>query len=178
MRDSYRAHLILAAALVIGAAAACGSSGAGSREPGALPRSIEQRAAGRAYDGAPPVIPHAVVGECVTCHDEDGTVIAGVGVAPASPHDAAAASGGLRRCRQCHVQSTMTGVMVASVFNGLPQGAWNGGRATPGAPPTVPHPLQLRENCLACHGGPASRAEIRTPHPDRPRCRQCHVQQY
>ena len=45
----------------------------------------------------------------------------------------------------------------------------------PASPPTIPHTLQLRENCLACHGGAASRVEIRTSHPERPRCRQCHV---
>ena len=179
MRDSHRAGLtVAAAALVIGAAAACGWPGAGSREPGAAARSIEQRAAGRAYDGAPPVIPHAISGACTTCHDDDGSEIDGVGVAPASPHGAMAATGALRRCRQCHVPSTTAGVMVASVFSGLPQGPWKGGRATPGAPPTIPHTLQLRENCLACHAGPASRVEIRTSHPERPRCRQCHAAQY
>jgi nitrate reductase cytochrome c-type subunit len=67
--------------------------------------------------------------------------------------------------------------MVASRFNGMPQGPWRGGRFYEGAPPTIPHPLQLRENCLACHAGPASRPEIRTSHPERARCRQCHVPQ-
>ena len=172
MRDSHRARLGLVIAL-IALAAGCRES-----TPPAAARSTDQRAAGRAYDGAPPVIPHAIAGECVTCHDEQGTVIAGVGVAPASPHGAQAASGGLRRCRQCHVPSTTTDVMVASVFSGLPQGPWKGGRATAGAPPTIPHTLQFRENCLACHAGPASRMEIRTSHPERPRCRQCHVPQY
>ncbi len=177
MRDSYRARLTAAvAALVIGAA--CGSPGARSREPQAGARSIEQRAAGRAYDGAPPVIPHALAGECASCHDDDGSAIAGIGVAPASPHGGVAATGSFRRCRQCHVASVTSAVMVASVFTGLPQGPWRGGRATPGAPPTIPHTLQLRENCLACHAGPASRVEIRTSHPERPRCRQCHVPQY
>ncbi len=66
-------------------------------------------------------------------------------------------------------------VLVASAFRGLPQGPWQGGRATPGAPPTIPHTLQLWENCLTCHAGSASRVEIRTSHPERPRCRQCHV---
>ena len=159
--------------MMLGAGAAACRAAA---EPAA--RSTAERAAGRAYDGAPPVIPHASVGECSTCHDDDGSEIAGIGVAPASPHGAIAASGGLRRCQQCHVQSTTSAVMVASVFSGLPQGPWKGGRATPGAPPTIPHTLQMREHCLACHAGPASRVEIRTSHPERPRCRQCHVPQY
>jgi cytochrome c-type protein NapB len=172
MCDPHRARLGLLVTVLAIVPAGCRESA-----PPAVARSIEQRAAGRAYDGAPPVIPHAIAGECTTCHDDDGSEIAGVGVAPASPHGAIAASGGLRRCRQCHVPSATAEVMVASRFSGLPQGPWKGGRATPGAPPTIPHMLQLRENCLACHAGPASRVEIRTSHPERPRCRQCHAAQ-
>lgn len=172
MRDSHRARVALALLSVMLLA--------GCREaaPVAVARSLDSRAAGRAYDGAPPVIPHALIGSCVTCHDDDGSEIAGIGVAPASPHGSAAAAGALRRCRQCHVAAETQELRVASVFSGLPQGPWKGGRATPGAPPTIPHTLQLRENCLACHAGPASRVEIRTSHPERPRCRQCHVPQY
>ena len=33
----------------------------------------------------------------------------------------------------------------------------------------------MRENCAACHDGPGAREEIRTSHPERTRCRQCHV---
>jgi cytochrome c-type protein NapB len=33
----------------------------------------------------------------------------------------------------------------------------------------------MRENCAACHSGPGARAEIITTHPERVRCRQCHV---
>ena len=169
MRDSHRTSVALAL-LTVMLLAAC-RDGA----PVAVARTMAQRADGRAYDGAPPVIPHAIVGECITCHDDDGREIAGIGVAPASPHGSAAAAGAFRRCLQCHASSQTSAVMVSSRFNGLPQGPWKGGRATPGAPPTIPHTLQLRENCLTCHAGQASRVEIRTSHPDRPRCRQCHV---
>ena len=49
-------------------------------------------------------------------------------------------------------------------------------RTPPGsAPPPIPHDLQFRGNCLACHAGPAAVAEIRTTHPERADCRQCHV---
>jgi cytochrome c-type protein NapB len=91
------------------------------------------------------------------------------------PHGEAAMTGAMSRCRQCHVVASTTSVMVASRFVGLPQGPWRGERGTPGAPPTIPHPLLLRDDCLACHAGPAARAEIRTPHPERERCQQCHV---
>jgi len=162
----------LAAALAISAAAACERNG----PVPAVARSTSERANGRAYDGAPPTIPHdGAIGTCVTCHDNDGTVIDGVGIAPASPHGDDAASGNMRRCRQCHVPTQGQTLLVASRFTGLLQGPWMGRRATPGAPPTIPHTLQLREQCAACHAGPAARAELRTTHPERTRCRQCHV---
>jgi cytochrome c-type protein NapB len=147
-----------------------------SNTPQTVGRSTGERATTRAYDGAPPPIPHeAAIGACVSCHDEDGGVIDGIGVAPASPHGPIAASGALQRCRQCHAPTLTRAVFVPSRFTGLPQGPWKGTRATPGAPPTIPHPLQLREHCLACHSGSAARAELRTTHPERVRCRQCHV---
>ena len=142
----------------------------------AVPRSTGARALGRAYDGAPPTIPHdAQVGACATCHDADGTAIGRIGVAPASPHGDAAADGVFRRCRQCHVPAGGGAAFVTSTFTGLPQGPWRGSRATPGAPPRIPHTLQLRDQCLSCHAGPGARAEVRTTHPERTRCRQCHV---
>ena len=162
----------LAAALAISAAAACGGKGPAP----AVARSTSERADGRAYDGAPPTIPHdAATGTCVTCHDNDGTVIDGVGIAPASPHGDDAASGNMQRCRQCHVPTQGQTLLVASRFTGLLQGPWRGRRATQGAPPTIPHTLQLREQCAACHTGEAARVELRTTHPERTRCRQCHV---
>jgi hypothetical protein len=42
-------------------------------------------------------------------------------------------------------------------------------------PPPIPHALQSRGNCLTCHAGPAAVAEIRTSHPERADCRQCHI---
>ena len=81
MRGSPGARLAaLLGVLALGAPAACGR---GSPAP-AVARSTGERANGRAYDGAPPTIPHdASIGTCVTCHDGDGTVIDGVGIAPA-----------------------------------------------------------------------------------------------
>ena len=164
--------LAAAVSLCVAMAAGCADGAA----VGAVPRSTEERALGRAYDGAPPTIPHdAAVGNCATCHDADGSAIAGVGVAPASPHGDVAAAGAMRRCRQCHAPQEARALFVASRFTGLPQGPWRGSRATPGAPPTIPHTLQLRAECLACHAGPGARAAIRTTHPERVRCRQCHV---
>lgn len=81
----------------------------------------------------------------------------------------------MARCRQCHVFVTDDGLSVASEFVGLEQDMRAGARATPGAPPTIPHRILLRENCVACHAGPGAREEVRTTHPERWRCRQCHV---
>lgn len=163
--------------MTVAVAGGLGLAACGAPSPAAaVLRSTGERALGRAYDGAPPTIPHdAAIGACVTCHDADGAAIDGIGVAPASPHGADAASGALRRCRQCHVPATTQTLMVASRFTGLAQGPWRGSRATPGAPPTIPHSLQMRGECLACHAGPGARVELRTTHPERVRCRQCHV---
>lgn len=174
MRRAARARV---AALAAGACAALLVAACGPGAPsGAVARSTGTRAAGRAYDGAPPTIPHdAAIGTCGVCHDADGAAIDGIGVAPASPHGDTAANGAFRRCQQCHVPDTGAPLRVRSLFTGLAQGPWRGARATPGAPPTIPHALQLRGQCLTCHSGPGARAEIRTSHPERVRCRQCHV---
>ena len=166
----------LAGLAILGAAALMLAACQSPAPATATPRSTGTRASARAYDGAPPTIPHDVsIGACVTCHDADGTAIGGIGVAPASPHGDVAAAGAMGRCRQCHVPARTSALLVPSRFTGLAQGPWRGSRATPGAPPTIPHTLQLRSECLACHAGPGARAEIRTTHPERTRCRQCHV---
>ena len=135
------------------------------------------RAERRAYDGAPPTIPHASFGmRCDACHNAAGQSVAGVGFAPASPHVDTERAGGTTRCRQCHVFVATDRMFVASRFEGVEQDPYlTGGRATPGAPPTIPHRILMRENCVSCHDGPGTREEIRTSHPERWRCRQCHV---
>ncbi|MCK6541255.1 nitrate reductase cytochrome c-type subunit [bacterium] len=128
----------------------------------------------RAFDGAPPVIPHEVTDErsvggntCLQCHENGGFVPKFNAYAPVSPHPQ------FLSCRQCHVPVTTRNVFRASGFTPVKPPAINRSALT-GAPPQIPHDLQMRENCLACHGGPASVREIRTPHPDRVNCRQCH----
>jgi cytochrome c-type protein NapB len=49
-----------------------------------------------------------------------------------------------------------------------------GKRAWPGAPPTMPHRLWMRDQCASCHG-PAGHAGSATSHPARQSCHQCHV---
>jgi len=127
----------------------------------------------REFDGAPPVIPHAVAAlareECLVCH-EAGMDLGEDGLAPTTPHPERVS------CQQCHVeQLEPETLLVSNSFVG-----WRyppaGTRAYPGAPPTIPHLLNGRENCLGCHGDLGG-SPIKTPHADRVNCRQCHVSQ-
>jgi len=144
--------------------------------PGARKSSAVVRAARRAFDGAPPVIPHAPMGaQCVNCHTTEGLHLPGVGFAPPSPHGTTRGMEGTTYCTQCHVWRVSDGVFRESEFIGLKQDLRHGKAAMPGSPPVIPHSTQMRENCVACHTGPAAREEIRCDHPDRVRCNQCHV---
>lgn len=131
------------------------------------------RADRRAFDGAPPVVPHPVdqmtSASCVACHSE-GTFI-GRGVrATVMSHEF------MPNCTQCHVEQLQLDlgsyVFRQNIFDGLESG--QGRRAWDGAPPTVPHSVFMRENCLSCHGvsGPSP---IRTTHPWQTNCLQCHA---
>ena len=143
---------------------------------GAVKSTASVRAERRAYDGAPPTVPHENFGaSCTGCHDGRGQSVSGVGFAPASPHDNTSKASATVRCRQCHVFQTTNDLFVASEYEGIPQDLAAGDRATAGAPPRIPHRILMRENCVACHDGPGAREEARTTHPERTRCRQCHV---
>ncbi|MFO0871405.1 MAG: hypothetical protein U0935_20975 [Pirellulales bacterium] len=133
------------------------------------------RSARRAFAGAPPVIPHPPLGAaCVSCHTETGQATPPLGMAPANPHRPADAS--VANCRQCHVFAQTSTSFRDSRFVALAPLSVRGERLFPGAPPVIPHPTRLRENCLGCHSGPASRPELRCRHPERQHCAQCHVE--
>lgn len=131
----------------------------------------------RAYAGAPPVIPHDVRADmdgqapgCLACHERGGFVAELKAFAPVTPHPE------LVSCRQCHVpiaeRSLFAETLWLSVSPPVRKRA-----ALPGSPPQIPHGLEMRENCLACHGGTAAAKEIRVSHPERVNCRQCHAAQ-
>lgn len=178
-----RARLTAAALGLTLGAAACAPADAGQAvdvtgRPGSSKSSASERAGRRAYDGAPPVVPHAAFGAaCTSCHTTQGIEVDGVGFAPPSPHAETAGLGRAARCTQCHVFRVTDEVLVESEFRGLRQDLRSGRRLNPLAPPVLPHAVFMRENCAACHDGPAAREEIRTPHPERTRCTQCHVEQ-
>lgn len=156
------------------AAAGC----AGSRGSDPAPATLAERAARRAFTGAPPVIPHPPLsGSCRSCHTPAGRPVPNLGMAPANPHALTPGLGEQARCRQCHVFRQSEGVFVQSEFVGWRNDGARGERAHAFAPPTIPHPTFLREDCRACHAGPAARPEILCRHADRLRCLQCHVAQ-
>ena len=138
-------------------------------------RTLETYYARRAYPGAPPAIPHPIDQDmrgafqvCSGCHAKGGFVPEFGAYAPVTPHPEYA------NCRQCHVPASDVPLLVESGWQAAPRPAL-GRAALPGGPPPIPHGLQLRENCAACHTGPAAPVEIRTGHPERINCRQCHV---
>ncbi|TAH36421.1 MAG: hypothetical protein EYC70_11525 [Planctomycetota bacterium] len=144
--------------------------------PGPQKTAAAQRAERRLFDGAPPVIPHQSFGvACISCHNERGLEVAGVGFAPPSPHADTRGMSAISRCTQCHVFRATEALFGANDFDGLRQDLRRGARLYGGAPPVIPHQVFMRENCRACHSGPAAREEVRCSHPERARCVQCHV---
>jgi nitrate reductase (cytochrome), electron transfer subunit len=135
---------------------------------------LSERADRRAFDGAPPTVPHPIdqmsTSACMACHAQAQYVGKRI-YAPAMTHDF------MPNCTQCHVEqhsSTFDPFLLAdNTFEGTVRPD-RGSRAWSAAPPTVPHPIVLRENCLSCHG-PAGAHAIRTEHPWDAVCLQCHI---
>ncbi|WP_299535629.1 nitrate reductase cytochrome c-type subunit [Ulvibacterium sp.] len=130
----------------------------------------------RAYPGAPPSIPHPVsekmgIGgnNCLQCHENGGFVEKFNAYAPVTPHPE------MINCKQCHIEQQVQRTFVATDFYKKPAPEIGVNNALPGSPPVIPHQLQMRENCLACHAGPSAVKEIWVSHPERVNCRQCHV---
>jgi cytochrome c-type protein NapB len=81
-------------------------------------------------------------------------------------------------CTQCHTTAAAAppppGAPRSAIDNGFAGlGERTGERAYPGAPPTMPHPSFMRERCESCHG--VLGLGIRTTHPWRASCPQCHA---
>ncbi|NWK56714.1 hypothetical protein HW115_13910 [Verrucomicrobiaceae bacterium N1E253] len=142
---------------------------------------LSDRSSRRAYDGAPPMIPHAInyqdVNSCTVCHDQDANILIAGRRSPAMSHQFMA------NCTQCHApmeglamlqHSGTVGLVVDNQFIGASHSG-AGSRAFPGAPPTVPHRIAMRQNCMSCHG-PGMPDAITVSHPMRMNCLQCHAQ--
>ena len=162
--------------MVCAALVSCDRGGSAGKPSGPAKSPPSVRAERRAYDGAPPVIPHNPFGvACTSCHNATGIEVPEVGFAPPSPHELTTGMSAMSRCQQCHVFATTTEVFAKNDFGGLRQDLRRGSRLYPHAPPVIPHAGFMRENCAACHSGLAAREEIRCTHPERVRCQQCHV---
>ncbi len=145
---------------------------------GAYKSTASVRADRRLFDGAPPVMPHDNFGaNCISCHNRQGMSVPGIGFAPPPPHSNTAPPSAMSRCQQCHIAALSEDLFRENSFVGLRQDLRKGERQNSLAPPVIPHQVLLRENCAACHTGPAAREEIRCSHPERLRCAQCHLQQ-
>lgn len=128
----------------------------------------------RAYNGAPPVVPHPVDpqsfggNDCLQCHATGDYVSKYNAYAPIVPHP------DLLSCNQCHVSVNTSDLFAESAWQPLGRPSL-GDTVLLGSPPPIPHALQMHEDCVACHAGPAAPAEIRVTHPERESCVQCHV---
>jgi cytochrome c-type protein NapB len=164
----------------------------------AHPRTMAMYRSVRAYPGAPPRIPHGITqeellnGTCNSCHERGGYAPRFGLYAPVTPHpqygqclqchvpDAELVGlplpdgGPSSTCRQCHRLDGSSRAFAGTAWRTTTWPALDQ-RALDGSPPWIPHDLQMRGNCLACHAGPGSVVEIRTTHPERTSCRSCHV---
>ncbi|HSK19493.1 MAG TPA: hypothetical protein VK912_10140 [Longimicrobiales bacterium] len=172
------------------------ASGDAERRSDVHPRTLATFRMLRAWPGAPPRVPHGLTAEefrassCNTCHERGGFVARFASYAPVTPHPELSAclqchatdatlvgidypdQGRDAVCRQCHDPANPSGDRIPSP----PPELWPvPSSVRDGMPQLIPHDLAMRANCLACHAGPSAVAEIRTTHPERSDCRQCHL---
>ena len=141
--------------------------------PGDKAAALLLREQNRAFNGAPPTIPHPIDQRsdiaCVACHRE-GAKTKTLRI-PRMSHEF------LANCTQCHVESNPRHMTAFAFrendFAGL-DAPVSGPRAFHGAPPQIPHSTWMRSDCMICHGY-AGQQGIRTTHPWRKNCQQCHA---
>jgi len=149
-------------------------SGSASRiEDESTGRTLNKFYSRRQYPGSPPAIPHPVEVhgkelECLKCHANGGWTTILKRMTPVTPHPEHTS------CQQCHLWPVTHNLFRANDWQTVPPPRL-GRSYLPGAPPPIPHDLQMRENCQACHVGPGTVVEIRMKHKWWGNCRQCHV---
>lgn len=127
----------------------------------------------RSFLYAPPPMPHdrkdVSQGDCLNCHAPVTNIAKKWRAIRPLAHEV------YSQCLQCHVAQdrSVTDLFVESEFVGL-DFPGEGSQAHEYAPPTIPHKVFMRENCLSCHGD-TGYADFRTSHPERSQCMQCHV---
>lgn len=153
----------------------------------------------RAYPGAPPRIPHGLTEEefratsCNVCHRRGGWVARFGTYAPVTPHPeyasclqchaprdelvgrARPASADALVCDQCHIDPDASPPTFVEIDWQPAEWPETDRQAMEGSPHVIPHGVEFRGNCVACHAGPATVVGLRTDHPERVNCRQCHV---
>ena len=139
--------------------------------------ALRDRLRTRAFDGAPPIVPHIIeqqsAASCLACHRDGMRLGDRIATRISHPHFAS--------CTQCHVEAASSSPIVEKLnsderlneFAGLLR-TGPGTRAMTGAPPTIPHSTHLRGDCMSCHGLVA-RPGLRTTHPWLQNCVQCHA---
>lgn len=145
------------------------------KKPEMKSQAILDRVKNRAFEGAPPTIPHLIVDvraeKCLVCHGEGVQI--GQKIASKMSHPR------FTNCVQCHVPKGNKGpfdapsVDAVNLFVGVARPG-PGLRAHPTAPPRVPHATFMREDCMSCHGL-LTRPGLRTTHPWFTNCLQCHA---
>jgi nitrate reductase (cytochrome), electron transfer subunit len=134
------------------------------------------RMAHRAFEGAPPTIPHPIEqvssASCLACHEHGAVIKDRVATKISHPH--------WSNCIQCHApsssspgDSSLKRALAGNEFKGMRE-IGRGTRAYPGAPPQIPHTTWKREDCASCHG-PKGHVSLRTTHYNRQNCQQCHA---
>ncbi len=137
-------------------------------------RTLSEYYSRRQYPGSPPFIPHKLEDNkdnkmvCLACHEKGGWTEDLKRNTPLTPHPQNTS------CMQCHVKPETEELFVVNNWMSVPPPRL-GRSYLPGSPPPVPHDLQLRGECMACHVGPGAVTTIRVEHPSRGNCRQCHV---
>jgi cytochrome c-type protein NapB len=153
--------------------AGASSSAAATVDYAAMPREPNRKRtlavyySRRASPGDPPFIPHPIDASdesgrtCLACHIDGGWVPRFSAYTPVTPHPDQVP------CQACHEPQGAPSKTPRPAPPRLPA-------VTPGTPPPIPHSLEMRENCRACHAGPGAVDELRTSHPEREACQQCH----
>lgn len=127
----------------------------------------------RAFLYAPRPMPHDPAdtqqGDCMNCHAPVDDIAKKWRAIRPFAHEH------YSQCLQCHVarDRSVTELFGENEFVGL-DATGKGSRAHDYAPPTVPHKVFMREDCMSCHG-PTGYADYRVTHPERTQCMQCHV---
>ncbi len=123
--------------------------------------------ANRPGQGGPPKIPHATEGraDCISCHEK------GLNSAPKFPPDHTGRTNEM--CVMCH----QPGTAAPAAGSMTPAAGATPAATLVGTAPTIPHTLEGRDQCLACHqtgvgGAPKTPASHAGRTNDQ--CRACH----